>query len=114
MKLHKNCNEGKLIEYGFSKYGSKYTKRINLHRYKSSTVIEMVITVDVNDNDTYITYDILTNGEIYIPYYNNEYSKYNLVLKKVKRKVNAEIKKLKESEIIESEQRRKHKSKKER
>ncbi len=112
MKLHKNCNEEKLIQYGFSKYGTKYTYRTTLHRYKNSTVIEMIVTVDINDKDTYITYDVLTNGEIYIPYYNNEYSKYNLVLKKVKRKVNAEIKKLKESEIIETEPKRNKRKKK--
>lgn len=113
MKLHKNCNSEKLLEYGFSKYGTKYIHRITLHRYKKSTVIEMITTVELNNEEPYITYDVLTNGENYIPYYNDEYSKHNLVLKKVKRKINAEIKKMKESEIIESEP-RKRKNKKER
>ncbi len=47
-------------------------------------------------------------------YYNDEYSKRNIVLKKVKRNVNTEIKKLEKSEIIEPEPRRNRKSKKER
>lgn len=113
MKLRKNCSEERLIKYGFLKYGTKYINRITLHRYKKSTVIEMVITVEINDEQSYITYDVLTNGDTYIPYYNNKYSKCNLVLRKVRRKVNAEIKKMKESGIIETEPKRtKYKEKK--
>ena len=56
----------------------------------------------------------ITTSKTSSTYYNNEYSQKNIVLKKVKRNVNAEIKKLEKGEIIESEPRRKYKRKKER
>lgn len=107
MKLHKNCGEERLAEYGFSKYGTRYVYKIPLYRYKKNIVIEMVVTEEIDKEESYVTYDVTTNGDMYVPYYNNEYSLRNIVLRKIKRKVNTEIKKLKESEIIESENKQK-------
>lgn len=106
MKLHKNCDGGRLVKYGFSKYGTRYMYKVVLYRYKKDIVIEMLVTAEIGEKENNITYDILGNGEIYVPYYNNEYSKNNFVLRKVKRKINSEIKKLEESEIIEPEPKR--------
>ena len=114
MKLHKNCNEEKLLEHGFSKYGTRYLYKKSVYRNNNRSIIDLIITVELDEKEKYVTYDVITSGDIYVPYYNDEYSKRNIVLKKVKRNVNTEIKKLEKGEIIESEPRRKRKSKKER
>lgn len=106
MKLQKTCDSEQLLKYGFSKYSTYYLYKVPLYRYKKDTVIEMIITVEFDEKEKYITYDVLTNGEVYVSYYNNEYSKNDIVLRKVKRRINAEIKKLEDGGIIEPEQNR--------
>lgn len=114
MKLHKNCNEEKLLEHGFSKYGTRYLYKKSVYRNNNRSIIDLIVTVELDEKEKYVTYDVITNGDMYVPYYNNEYSQKNIVLKKVKRNINAEVKKLEKSEIIESKPRRKYKRKKER
>lgn len=114
MKLHKNCNEENLLEYGFSKYGTKYLYKKSVYRYKNKSVIDLIVTIELGEKEKHATYDVISNDNIYVPFYNDEYSKHDLVLKKVKRNVRTEIKKLEKGEIIESEPRRKYKRKKER
>lgn len=114
MKLHKNCTEENLLEYGFSKYGTRYLYKKSVYRYKNKSVIDLLVTIELSEKEKYVTYDVISNDNIYVPFYNDEYSKHDLVLKKVKRNVRTEIKKLEKGEIIESEPRRNRKSKKER
>lgn len=114
MRIHKNCTEEKLLEYGFSKYGTRYLYKKSVYRNSNKGIIDLIVTVNFDEKERCTGYDVITNGNIYVPYYNNEYSKNNIVLKKVRRNVNAQLKKLEKSEIIEPEPRRKRKGRKER
>lgn len=81
-KLHKNCTTKKLLEYGFKRYGTLFIYNKPVYFYKKEPVIELVITVELSDNTNYVSIDVNSNGGMYVPYYNDEYSKNDIVLKK--------------------------------
>lgn len=105
IKLHKNCNIEKLIDYGFRKRKSKevvYTKIVPLYKYKGTPVIEAQFAAFVNHG--YIGYDILDScsGNLYSVYYDREWSNSNEnnVLRTVKDSLNKEFQSMKNVGII--------------
>lgn len=108
MKLHKECDHNRLIQYGFNKYGSKYTLNLPLYKYKTKPVIELRILVSIEkEENRYVEYEVVecSNENIYIPFYNAEYPgiENNHVLQKVQRKFNEEIRRIVASKIVEEE-----------
>lgn len=100
LKLCKECNHEKLIDFGFRKYGTMYRLTVPIYSYHDMAVISVSFGVSALDN--HIGYDVIDNntGMIYSPYYNNSYSSSgNLVLKKVNRNVNKVIRALEENQI---------------
>lgn len=102
MKLHNNCNHGKLILYGFKKYGSIYRLSLPVHKYKEHIVIEC--DFEINLSDRTFSYDVFDNNtqSSYIPYYDTSYSTFekNIVYKKISKLVDKELEKMISKEII--------------
>lgn len=106
IKLHKYCNEKKLIDYGFKRIKYKedinYILSIPLYMYKNIPVIEVKFIVF--QTDRYIAYEIIQSGlnSIYSAFYNREYSNpnENNVLKEIKKNLNKELQSMKKSMII--------------
>lgn len=102
-KLTNECNISDLVSYGFKKVGADYKMSVPLYTYKKQPVIVGVFHVDLIDE--YLRIEVRNNsGALYGAYYDREFSNpsKNKVLKQVNKKLNAEIKKMFEKEIIQN------------
>ena len=105
VRLHKNCNIGNLIDYGFKRRKSKeivYTRTIPLYKYNGKSVIEVQFAAFMTYG--YIGYDIVDScsGNLYSAYYDREWSNSNEnnVLKTVRDNLNEELRAMKNAGII--------------
>lgn len=105
VRLHKNCNIGDLIDYGFKRRKSKeivYTRMIPLYKYNGKVVIEGQFAAFMTHG--YIGYDIVDScsGNLYSAYYDREWSNSNEnnVLKTVRDNLNEEFRTMKKAGII--------------
>lgn len=106
VKLHKECNSNRLIEYGFRKRKHKgninHSLSVPLYMYKGIPVIEAQFIVF--QSDKYIGYDIINSSShcLYSAFYNREYSNpnENNVLREIKKNLNEELQSMKKAMII--------------
>lgn len=102
IKLHKSCDINNILKYGFKKIGSNYKLNVPLYRYKNTSVVS--VNFVISESCDYIGYDIIdcNSGELYIHFYNREYSnsKNNVVLKKVIKELNIQLQKMKDEKVI--------------
>lgn len=106
IKLHKDCDDKKLINYGFRKRRYRgetiYGLSVPLYTYKGRTVIEVQFAVF--QADKYMGYDIVVSNSntLYSAFYDREYSNpdKNIVLKHVRKNLNTKLQSMKKSKII--------------
>ncbi len=101
LKLCKECNHDKLVNFGFKKYGTTYRMTIPIYSYHDDVAV-ISVSFYISTLDNYIGYDVIDNntGMIYSPYYNNTYSSSNnFVLRKINRKINKIINDLEKNKI---------------
>lgn len=106
IKLHKDCDDKRVEDYGFRKRKYKgninYTLSVPLYFYKNIPVVEAQFIIF--QSDSYVGYDVVNTGTntLYSAFYNRGYSNpnENNVLQEVKNNINKELKFLKKSMII--------------
>ena len=88
-------SESKLIKYGFKKIKNtedsvwKYT--FPVYKHNKITTIEGIITVILPTGKVLI--DVYSNGDIYTPFYNNEYGNYEPIMNVINSNILKELNK---------------------
>lgn len=56
-----------------------YSLRFPVHKYKKTTVLECEVTVELQTGNVIINVFNAGTNDIYVPYYNREYGKYEIL-----------------------------------
>ena len=70
-----------------------YSLRFPVHKYKKTTVLECEVTVELQTGRVFTNVFNYGTNDIYVPYYNNEYGKYPILVK-INSSIKTQLKKI--------------------
>lgn len=95
------ADKTELMSNGFRKISpTEYVCSFPCYKYRKQTIIQGNAIADIENEYVIIEVINLNTNSFYYPYYNNEYSSKNLVLKEVYNNVNKKIEELHRLHII--------------